>query len=309
MKIPIKVGFDFGASRVKTSFEKGTDVFDICFPNRVDTNADANGIKVTIEDDTLVVGTVSGYSNSTKKKINYRNVSHVVMAMAYLVKESFEIIDDIIRLNINTVLPPSEYQESKEQYRDIIKSVSGTTATVNGTTFTLIIENVKVGSECVAVLNTYNLDRIVKDLTRVILIDVGSSTSDIAVLIKDGVWKIKTAFTSNYAGSNICRSIVTKLNSGTGLSYTWDDLEREQSYQLDGEKHDITKHIDEANDVIEALISDLSKIDNVRQYKVILTGAGSRLLKESTLFKSYTKFDCVDDILLDFGNSRGALKA
>ena len=309
MKTALKVGFDFGASRVKASFQKGTEINDICFPNRVDADVDANGIKVTIDDTTLVVGTISGYSNSINKKINYRNVEHIIMAVAYKIKEELEILDDIIKLDINTVLPPTEFKESKDKYKELIKAVSGTKATVNGVTFTLVIDNVKVGAEGVALLNSYNLDRAAKDLNKVLLLDVGSSTTDIVILVKDGTWKIKDATSSRSAGSAICKAIQTRLNSGTGLSYTWDDLEREQSYQLDGEKHDIIKHINDADNVVEALISDLSRIDNVRQYKVILAGAGSRLLKESDLFKKYTKFACVDDNLLDFGNSRGALKA
>lgn len=311
MKTSIKVGLDLGASRVKASFKKGAEVFDICFPNRIDTSVTATGIRVMLDDEEVVVGTVSGYSNSINKKINYQNMHHLIFAAAYRIKEELQIVDEVIKLDITTVLPPKEFKESRNEYREAIKSANSKTATVNGEKLQLLIDDVKVGAEGVALLNAYNLDKITENLTDVLLLDIGSSTTDIVILNRDGEqWKIKDADTSRVAGSALCRAIETKLNSGgTGLSYSWDDLERLQGYQLDGEWHTLVKEMDATKDVVKELISDLGKIGNIRQYKVILAGGGSRLLKHSKTFKEYTKFDCIDDKLLDYGNSRGALKA
>lgn len=310
MKSVIKVGLDIGASRIKVSFMKGKDIYDSYLLNRIDTSLTANGIKVAFEDETVTVGTISGYSNSVNKKINYHNLQHILFAVAYEIKRVLELAEDTIRLDINTVLPPQEFKESREQYKTLIKSVDGKSAVVEKEKIQLMIEDVKVGAEGVALLNTCNLDKIAKGVEQVLLLDVGSSTTDIVILAKDNeVWKIKDARTSRVAGSDFCRSIATALNSGTGLSYNWDDLERQQTYQLDGELHDITENIDAIDENVKELIADLSKIGNVRQFKVILAGAGSRLLKESETFKAYTKFSCIDDSLLDYGNSRGALKA
>lgn len=310
MKATIKVGLDLGASRVKASFKKGAEIIDICFPNRVDTSVTANGIRVNVDNEDVVVGTVSGYSNSINKKINYHNLHHLLFAVAYRIKEELQLVEDTIRLDITTVLPPKEYKESRNEYKEKIKLASDKVALVNGDKIHLILEDVKVGAEGVALLKAYNLDKVAENLTQVLLLDVGSSTTDYVILTRDGErWKIKDANTSRVAGAELCKAIETKLNAGTGLSYSWDDLERQQGYQLDGEWHNLIKEIDATDTVVKELISDLAKNGNVRQYKVILAGGGSRLLKESKVFKEYTKFSCIDDYLLDYGNSRGALKA
>lgn len=310
MKASIKVGLDIGASRVKASFLKGKEVVDIAFPNRVDTSLTASGIRVELDGEAVTVGTVSGYSNSINKKINYHNLHHIIFAVAHKIKQELELAEDSITLDINTVLPPQEYRESREAYKELIASASCKMATVAGEPLSLIINSVKVGAEGVSLLNACNLDKVAKDLDQVLLLDVGSSTTDIVVLTKDQeAWKIKNAITSRVAGSDFCKSIETELNSGTGLSYTWDELEHKQSYQLDGKKYEITEKANAITENVNALIADLSKIGNVRQYKVILAGAGSRILRENETFKAYTNFSCIDDSLLDFGNSRGVLKA
>lgn len=310
MKSIVKVGLDIGASRVKASFLNGKEMIDVSFPNRVDTSVTATGIKVDLEGKALTVGTISGYSNSINKKINYHNIHHLLFAVAHMVKEELNIDGDALVLEINTVLPPKEFKESREEYKNLLLGANDKVATVNGEKLHLSIKDVRVGAEGVALLSACNLDKIAKDLTQVLLLDVGSSTTDLVILAKDGdTWKIKDADTSRIAGSAMCRAIETSLNSGTGLSYSWDDLERQQTYELDGEIHDIAKEIKSTDDVVSELISEIAKKGNIRQYKVILAGGGSRLLRESKTFKEYTKFSCIDDTLLDFGNSRGALKA
>lgn len=308
----IKLGLDIGASRLKASFFKGNMVMDICFPNTIDYNtATSTGIKVNFNDEYLTVGSVSGYNNSTTKKINYTNLEQLVFAAAYKVRESLNLDDTTLNLDINTVLPPAEFIESREQYKERFKSINGKTAIVNGVPITLNITDVKVGAEGVALLNACNLDNLTSNLSQVLILDVGSSTTDIIILSKtDDVWSIKDAITSRIAGREMCRAIETSLNSGgTGLTFEWSELERNQYYELDGEQHELSKEIDACDHVVKALIAELRKIGNIRQYKVILTGAGSRLLKESNEFKAYTKFSCIENNLLDFGNSRGALKS
>lgn len=310
MKTSIKVGLDLGASRVKASFKKGAEIIDIWFPNRVDTSITATGIRVNVDNEEVVVGTVSGYSNSINKKINYHNLHHLLFAVAYRIKEELQLAEEEIKLDITTVLPPKEYKESRNEYKEKIKAANEKVATVNGEKLHLLLEDVKVGAEGVALLKAYNIDKVAENLTQVLLLDVGSSTTDYVILTRDGDrWKIKDADTSRVAGAELCKAIETHLNGGTGLSYSWDELERQQGYQLDGEWHKLTKEMDATDTVVKELISDISKIGNIRQYKVLLAGGGSRLLKESKAFKDYTKFSCIDDNLLDYGNSRGALKA
>lgn len=314
MKAVIKVGLDLGASRVKFSYMKGKEIFDGCFNNMVDKSAAANGYKVTINDETITVGTVSGYSNSVVKKINYKNIPHILFAVAHMIRKELELAEDLIQLEINTVLPPQEFKENREEYKELIRSVDGTKGTVDKDTFTLKITTVKVGAECVTLPLSCSIDKFSKDLTRLVLVDVGASTTDLAILVKDGdAWKIKDATSVYIAGKKLCNSIATTLNSnGTGLSYTGEEIEAMQGYELDGKKHTLESVCDgeATNQIVEAMTSEIGNwLGNIRQYKVILAGGGSRVLKYNKKFQEYSKFDCLDDLLLDYGNSRGALKA
>lgn len=311
MKAIIEVGLDFGASRIKVSFYNKKVVEDFYFPNRVsEGEIVTDGVKVIIDGKSVVVGTIGGQSNSINKKINYKNLAQIVLTVAYEIKKRLELLEDTINLQINTVLPPKEFKESREEFKALIKEVSGTKAIVEGEELTVIIDDVKVGAEGVALLGVCDIENSSDKLTQVLLLDIGSSTTDIVILSKnDTIWSIKDATTSYIAGRKFCEAIETKLNAGTGCSFEWFDLEREQSYQLDGEMHKLIKQISGTDKVVQELIKELDLIGNIRQYKVILAGAGSRLLKESEVFKAYTKFSCIDDSLLDYGNSRGALKA
>lgn len=314
MKATIKLGLDLGASRIKFSFMKGKEVLDDCFNNMVDGSATASGIKVTVDEETLTVGTVSGYSNSVVKKINYKNVLHILFAVAYRVKDILDLAEDDIVLKINTVLPPQEFKESRNQYKELIKSADGKEAIVNGSKIKLKITDVKVGAESVALAAACNMDKIAKDLTKVIIMDVGASTTDLAMVFKsDGVWRIKDAHTIYTAGKHLCNSVATTLNSnGSGLSYKGEELEIMQAYELDGKRHTLEEVCDgkATNMVVDSMTSEINNwLGNIRQYKVILGGGGSRVLKFNKKFNEYTKFECLEDSLLDYGNSRGALKS
>lgn len=314
MKAVIKVGLDLGASRIKFSYMKGKEVFDGCFNNMIDKAAQANGYKVSVDGETITVGTVSGYSNSVVKKINYKNIPHILFAVAHVIRQDLELAENEIQIEINTVLPPQEFKENREEYKELIKAVDGKEGTVGTDTFKLKITSVKVGAECVTLPLACSIDKLSKDLTRLVLIDVGASTTDLAILIKDGdSWKIKDATSIYIAGKKLCNSIATTLNSnGTGLSYTGEEIESMQGYELDGEKHSLEKVCDgeATNLVVEGMTSEIGNwLGNIRQYKVILGGGGSRVLKHNKKFKEYAKADCLDDLLLDYGNSRGALKA
>lgn len=311
----IKIGLDLGASRVKASYvdDKGK-IKDIIFPNRIDPNTEMakSGLKVESEDTSCMVGSISGFSNLRKKKINYSNIPELVFAVAYYLKKELQIKENDITLHINTILPPQQFMESRKEFKKILSDIDSKKATVGDTEITLHIEKVLVGCEGVALLNILDIDTLSSDATQVLLLDAGSSTTDIIVLSKENnAWNVENAKTFPKGGSHMCEDIATKLNgSYPGLSYEGEKLERHMHFQLDGERHELKEHIDAINPIVDELLTFIDGIGNVRMYKVVLAGGASRLLKDNEKLKAAIKnFAVVNENLLDCGNSRGALEA
>lgn len=310
-----EIGADFGASSIKISYENNGIIEDFVFPNRISTNVDvASGTLVVSDEDSVRVGSVGGFSNSTAKKINYRYFKEILLAVAYTLKTKLELDSNDISLIVKTCLPPIQFQESKEQYKQKVKNISGTKGIVAGEEITLNIENVTCGAEGVMLLRSFNINKLSAKLKYVLLIDVGSSTSDIISLEYDdetGKWKILKAITSDFAGQQMAKDISVSLNgNGSGLAYKWEDLERTGEYQLDGEMHPITDQADAIDNTVKGLFSDIEKITSLRANKVILAGGGSSILAKNTLFNEHCKnFAVVDDVNKVYGNSRGCLKS
>ena len=311
----VKIGLDLGASRVKASYvdSKGK-VKDIIFPNRIDNNTEMakSGIKVECEDSACMIGSISGFSNLRKKKINYSNINEILFAVAYHLKNQLQILEDEISLHINTILPPKQFMETRKEFKKVLLNVDGKKGTVAEQDFTLHIDKVLVGCEGVALLNILDIDTLSNEATRILLFDVGSSTIDVVALVKiDDAWHIETAKTFEQGGSHMCELIATKLNGDNpGLSFDGNTLERQMHYQLDGELHELKEQVEAIDPLVDELLTFVDGIGNARMYKSVLAGGASRILKENEKFKASIKnFSCVPENLLDCGNSRGALQA
>ena len=312
VKVPqVNAGIDVGASSIKVSFLAGDRVKDFSFYNRVDTNIETgDGVTVEVEGESLKVGSIGGVSNSNPKKVNYRNIKHILFLVAQRMKNELGIKGDIA-ININTCLPPKQFQTSKEEYKELLKSVNHLDGKVGDESFRLFIDDVKCGAEGIMLLKSFDLDSIASGLLKVMLIDVGSSTSDIILLEKVGdTWKIKTAITSEMAGANMCKDIEKYLNATVDANYDWQDLKRSGKYQKDGEIFDITQQADAVDRTVKGLLSDIDKVGTFTEYKPILAGQGSKILSKNKLFKEASKgFILVDELNQKYGNSRGCLKA
>ena len=311
----IKVGLDLGASRVKASYlDKKGKVQDIIFPNRIDKNTEMakSGIKVECEDNSCMIGAISGFSNLRKKKINYSNINEILFAVAYYLKNELQIMEDEVSLHINTILPPQQFMETRKEFKNILLETNGKTGTVSDQEFKLNIVKVRVGCEGVALLNILDIETLSADTTRILLFDVGSSTIDIIALVKiDNAWHVETAKTFEQGGSHMCDLIATKLNGDyPGLSFEADIIERQMHYQLDGEIHELKEQVKAIDSLVDELLTFVDGIGNTRMYKVVLAGGASRILKDNEKFKASIKnFSCVPENLLECGNSRGALEA
>lgn len=308
----IKAGVDIGASSVKVSFfDKNDKIRDFSFYNRVDVNVETgDGTTVEVGEEILKVGSIGGVSNSNPKKVNYRNLKHIMFKMAQEIKKELGLKGDV-KLNINTCLPPKQFQASKENYKELLRSVDGVKGKVEDEEFGIFVEDIKCGAEGIMLLKSFDLDSIASGLIKVMLLDIGSSTTDIILLEKSGdVWKIKNAITSEMAGANMCKDIEMHLNSTEKANYDWQDLERLGRYQKDGEIKDITELADAANRTVKGLLSDIDKTGTFTEYKPVLAGQGAKILSKNRLFQQATGgFILVDEANQKYGNSRGCLKA
>lgn len=306
----IPVGIDFGASRIKVSYkDKVGNIKDFQFPNKFKfENVISTGYVVENEAEKFVIGCYDGISNLRKRKVNYDYLTEILHIINVEIRNDFN--GEEIKLNINTVLPPDQLKESKQAFRELLLQANETEMVINKVHSKLKIEDIKVGCEGIMVLKTFNLNSIIGKADNVLLIDVGSSTTDVIILNKiNSVWQVQDGFTYEQGGSHICKSIAHYINSKeSGLSYDSDKLERAMSYQLDGEVYSIVEHIECADEYVKGLLTVLSKIDNIRQYRIVLAGGASRLLRENELFNQRVKgYISVKEELLDYGNSRGAL--
>lgn len=310
----VKVGVDFGASTVKASlFDKTGTLLDFKFSNRINSDIiTGDGTLVTVGGESVKVGSIGGSSNSNNKKVTYQNMKHLVFKVAYEVKKLLKIKGSEITLDIVTCLPPTQYKTSKDQYKENILSCNGLQGEVEGEEFTLYINSVRCGAEGIVMLNSFNLTEKT-DLMNILLLDVGSSTTDIILLESlDGVkWKIKNATTSYNAGSKMVEEITEGLNSNnTEATYNHKDIERTGKYQLNGEIHHIINDANSANNTVDALLRDIKQVANFIEYKPLLCGQGSKILSKNDTFKKASGgFIIADDTNLVYGNSRGCLKA
>lgn len=306
----IKVGLDIGASSVKVSYMNDENISDFSFFNRIDHDVEnGDGVIVNVDGEEIKVGSISGRSNANPKKVNYRYKKHILFNVAYQIKSALGIKGDI-ELDINTCLPPKQFKESREDYKQLIKDCEGT-GVVNGEEFNLFIYDVKCGAEGVVLLKSFNINSVAKDLMKIMLLDIGSSTTDIILLenMTDNVWKIKNATTSTAAGSSMCKDIETHLNKTTDANYSWDNIELQGRYQL---KQEVKPLINNSNDIdrtVKDLMNDIDKVGTFDEYVPLLAGQGSKILSQNDLFKKKTNFFVVDADNQKFGNSRGCLKA
>lgn len=306
----LKVGLDLGASSIKVSYFNGEVIKDFSFPNRVDSDIEnGDGTLVTIGDESLKVGGVGGVSNANPKKVNYKNLKHIMLYVSYRLKEELKFKEDGVMLDINTCLPPKQFKESKEEYKDLISGV-GSKGTVGKDAVELRVKSVKVGAEGVVLLKSFNLDSVAEDMIKIMLLDIGSSTTDIVLLEKLGAtWKIRNAATSEAAGSSMCRDIEKHLNATTSANYKWDNLELIGKYQLDQKVTHITEHADKIDATVKKLLNDIDKVGTFAEYMPVLAGQGSKLLSKNKLFNTTTNSIVVDAVNQQFGNSRGCLLA
>lgn len=308
----VKIGLDMGASSIKVSYmDQNGMMKDFSFLNRINENTEnVDGTTVSIGNEQVKVGGIGGTSNANPKKVNYRYVRHILFKVAYELKKALGIDGDI-KLEINTCLPPKQFKANREEFKQLL-NISPEIGFVNAEAFSVYIEGIRCGAEGVVLLKAFNINSVAKDLMKVMLLDVGSSTTDIILLenMGDNVWKIKNAATSTAAGASMCQDIENYLNKAIPKGqFEWDELEMQGKYQVYGEVKPITTDANQIDRTVKALLNDIDKVGTFVEYMPLLAGQGSMILSQNKLFQETTKFLLVDNENLKYGNSRGCLKS
>ncbi len=301
----MKVGIDFGNSRVKMSYQLHGQSFDLDWPNRVKINSDneliLEGNTIVTDKRSVSIGVLGGQSAYTPKKINQQYLlEHLLYIQQMFPEEPLDLV---------ALLPPGQFIENAREFKEKLLSFNNFSGYLikdnQKINITLNINSCKIAAEGVAIVNNIKLP---EGLLKLMLIDVGSSTTDIVVLenVKSN-YVISNALTlSNVNALEIHKLLKRHINNMyPGSNFNEFELERNMQYQFKGVVHKLTEHQSVYNNIIHQLFAEIGNID---EYFVILAGGGSVLLEASELFnKRVPNFEIVPDHLKIFGNSRGAL--
>lgn len=317
----ITVGMDFGASRIKAVYEddkeQGSNKFkDIVFPNKylVGDNNNGSGYKVDRCEYVNKIGCDNGTSNFTNVKINYNYLDDIILVIAADITKQLNIENEI-NLDIHTLLPPQQFLEIREAFRQKLYNFGTIEGFVDGKKVKCTIKNVKIACEGVAQFLAMNRASIA-DYKRATLIDAGSSTIDLVNLKKTGdKWSISGAITIHeVSGSLIVKAITTKIKKEfVGIMIDPTELEQDLYFYVGDEKHEIVEYIDGANDVIATLANPLREF--YKGGKLLVSGGAGELLMSSDVFLEICKNTCkatpelLDEYTRTYGNAKGAYKS
>lgn len=309
----VKVGIDFGASRIKYTYKayENAELIDRVFPNRYAAGINnLNGAEVIRKDYIVKIGCTGGVSNIEGVKTNYKYLDDIILVIAKQIKDNINSLEGDVELDIRTVLPPAQYLTVADSFKKRILEYDTYSGIVDNKETTVKIANVSVGCEGVAVLNAMDIDNLCK-LDRCLLLDVGSSTIDFISLERDGdEWEIIDANTvNNVGGSLIVQDIAGYLQAKyPNTEFSADELENKMYYYLGAEKHSVIKDVDAAKHRIEILNKAFNKY--YRGGDVFIGGGAGKLLASSETFKKLIPYGAEPRLLSDelrvFGNSRGA---
>ncbi len=301
----MKIAVDFGNSRVKVSYQLHGQSIDLDWPNRIKINSDneliLEGNTIVTDKRSVTIGVLGGQSAYTPKKINQQYLlEHLLYIQQMFPEEALDLV---------ALLPPGQFIENAREFKEKLlgfNNMSGYLVKDNQRiNIKLHINSCKIAAEGVAIVNNIKTP---ENLLKIMLIDLGSSTTDIVVLenIK-GNYVISNALTlSNVNALEIHKLLKRHLNNlYPEANFNEFELERNMQYQYQGLVHKLTDHQSVYDNVINQLLAEIANID---EYFVILAGGGSVLLEASELFnKRVPNFEIVPDHLKIFGNSRGAL--
>lgn len=306
----IKVGIDFGASRIKYVYEgtQGTKRNGIMLNKYLIGNNNAGtGYKVVRADRINKVGAVNGVPNIQRVKVNCEYLDDIILAICKDIKNNTGCKSDMT-LSINALLPPSQYLSIAENFREKLLSYGTFEGEVNGDKLKVTIKDVGICCEGVSQLTNMDIYKVCS-LDTALLIDAGSSTIDIVQLSRDnGHWEVVDADTINeVSGSLIMKDIALGLcNEYPTIPFKASELESRMYFYIGETKHNVIDYIEFADD----RISKLGKMfkDYYIGGKVLVSGGAGELLMASKIFRDICPAEAIllDENIRTFGNARGA---
>lgn len=306
----IKIGIDFGASRIKYIYKQndgnlGTGIFLNKY--LIGNNNAGTGYKVVREDHVNKVGAYNGVPNIQKSKINYEYLDDIILAICKDIKDRLGCKADM-NISINALLPPAQYLSIAQKFKEKLLAYDTIEGEVDNDKLKVTIKEVGICCEGVAQLTTTSIYSVCK-MDTALLLDVGSSTIDIVQLeSQGGHWQIVDADTiDNVSGSLMIKDIVLGLRGEfPHLTLNASDLERNM-YFYDGEtKHKIVDYADFASNRIATLANVFR--DYFRGGKILVSGGAGELLMASETFKSICPAEAIllDEEIRTYGNAKGA---
>lgn len=306
----IKVGLDFGASRIKYVYMGKDNILKngiILNRYMLGENNANTGYKVVREDHINRIGVVDGIPNIQKNKIYYEYLDDIILATCKDVKDNARNNREL-NLVINALLPPTQFIEDYEKFQEKLLSFNQMSGQVNNDYIKVNIKEVGICCEGVSLLVAMDMYNICPT-EKALLIDAGSSTTDIVQLeCSNGHWNVINAYTiDTVAGSIIIQDIATELKKEFSNAYiNAAELERTMYFYAGLDKHRVIDYVEYA----APRIQQLQKIfnDYYRGGAVLISGGAGELLMASNTFKSLCS---VEPILLSedlriYGNARGA---
>lgn len=311
----LKIGLDLGASRIKVSLinQKG-DLLNFFIPNRVNVRDSVGGSGYIVEYNNKIkrIGAINGTPNMQRLKIHYQHLEDILLAVAYRIKKEMgSQKDQALTLFIETLLPPKQFFAYGKEFKKKIADIGVVEGVVNGENVRLVIEDVNVNCEGVALLNTLDFNDLSEEVNQVLVIDVGSSTIDLVEVWKEeNTWQIGAVDSIEFGGTEMCKQIEKTLISKYKVPFKYDLLEKTMTYTFEQKEHSILEEADCLDEIVEEFKVRLNQFVDHRQYKVILAGDGSELLYANKNMQEFIPNATVlDKEARLYGNSMGALNS
>ena len=308
----IKIGVDFGASRVKVAFKnRQGELVKKTFANRYyeGNSNSSSGYLVERNGEIVRIAGTKGKSNRVDVKLNYQHLEEILLVVGYLVREEYKEGDKYISLEIETLLPPRQFQTIDEEFKDKLKAYGTIKGKVEGVQLEVIVDKVSVNCEGVALLDALDMNEFAGGIDRVFLVDAGSSTVDwVDFEREDGAWGIVDADTlMDVGGATMIAAIASALEKEyPGEKFDADILEKKMHYLLGDEQYNLIDVVDYADKVVASMKPELERA--YKGGKVVVTGGAAELLMASSKFKEiFPRAILVEEDIRSFGNAVGAL--
>lgn len=308
----IKIGADFGASRIKIAFKnREGKLVKKTFANRYleGSSNSSSGFEVIRDGEIVRIAGTKGKSNRVDVKLNYQHLEEILLVIGYIVREEFKEGDKYISLELETLLPPRQFQSIEEEFKAKLKAFSTIKGKVEGVDLEVIVDKVSVNCEGVALLDALNMDEFAEGVDRVFLIDAGSSTVDwVDFEREDGEWSIVDADTlMEVGGATMLSAIASALEKEhPGNQFDSDVLEKKMTYLVGDEQFNVIDVVDFADKVVAGMKPELERA--YKGGKVVVTGGAAELLMANSVFKEiFPKAILVEEDIRSFGNAVGAL--